>query len=478
MAGLAICLAYFVYTTALGTFAFALAARRTGPLAAEFWLPLGFGIGLGIQGLAVMTSLALFHAVVPGTLWLLLAALPAAAAAALWKDMGDLGRFGGFQFLRDVPAPARGLSWGCVLLIVLLLGALYANAGSYPFTSYDGRTIWTFKTRILLEEQTVYTDAFLHPLRVHYHREYPILVPTVQYILSTALGELNERRIRSLFSTFFLFQVLFFYGVLRRLGGSPVLAVLVALLYCATPFRDDWAERDGGALNSGAVDIPLSFFAMVSITSYLLWFRGGGRWLWGVGVFFGAMCLLTKSEGIVILAVTTGANVLQLLLGGGDRTREKVAMTLAAPLATALVALPWLVLSRDMPIVYDEDYAAQLRWEVLSRAPERLPLIVSDFWDEIVNLQKWNAFWLAGLATVVAAVPTWHRRRDFYLDAVIVAWLAAYVFVYMVSPLNLIYHLNTSISRLMSHILPVVLLRVALFWADRSPLRAAGGVAA
>ena len=63
---------------------------------------------------------------------------------------------------------------------------------------------------------------------------------------------------------------------------------------------------------------------------------------------------------------------------------------------------------------------------------------------------------------------SWFRKREFWLDSVIILWIAAYIFTYMMSPLNLIFHLDTSISRLMSHFLPLVLVRLALFFHDRN----------
>lgn len=463
---------YLLAVMAVGYAALRLLLRRAAGVAAEIWVPASFGLGLGFQAIVFYISLALFGKV--SVLLLVIASALLIAGSAAWllrfppEERGDLR---GFEFLTPpTNGNARSLYWACAAFILLFLGIIYTNAAQYPFTSYDGRAIWSYKAQVLLHERTVFNEEFQDPYRQHYHREYPILMPLAKFMIYDTIGRVAERQVRFLLSSVFVFSVLFIYGFLRRFGAGPLMAMLLAMLYCATPFRDDWSERDGGALNSGAVDIPLSLFAMIAIGSFMMFWKERQRWQWVLGAAFVAICLMTKKEGIVILAVVSFGNGLQALFGGGitDRKRAMVDAVGASLLAVA-IAVPSLYVGSRMPNFYDEKYGEMLRWEVLSQVHTRIPIVVVTTAQEIVFIKKWNWYWVSFLAMLILAVPGWFTRREFYLDAILLAWIASYFFVYLVSPLNLVFHLNTSTSRLASHFLPIVLVRLGLFLAVREP---------
>lgn len=461
MTGWLLLLLYLVAVLFVGFGAAQLALRRAEPMRAELWLPLSFGLGLGAQCVIFLLFLLVF-----GRIYIIPAAgiLLVFAVAAIWSARREIPtQFLGPEFLQLPSEPrSRGIYVLMIALIVFFLAMLYSNAASYPFTSYDGRAIWSYKAKILLHENTIFTDAFTDPYRVHYHRNYPPLVPFTEYSIYSIFNEVAERKVRFLFSTFFLFQVLYFHGILRRFGTGKIMATVFPLLYCATPFRDDWFEVDGGALNSGAVDIPLSFLTMVAAISALLWWKERQRWQVVVAVLFSALALMTKQEGIVAIAALLGANLLYSIFGTVDLRRALV-FTFQLLACSILAALPWILVRSYLPNHYDEDYGAQMSAQVLSRIHTRIPIVTERLIREVMWLYKWNGYWLAYVGLLFFAISGWFRRRDFWLDAVILLWASAYFFTYLVSPLNLIFHLDTSISRLMSHVLPLVLIRLALF---------------
>ncbi len=469
MLGWTILFLYFAAVLLVGFGILQFIMRRAEPMRAELWLPISFGLGLGAQCLVYLLFLFIFGRIylLPAALFLLFI-----AAAGLWYGgKGIPEEFPGFEFIQTPGLKKfRGVYWIIICLGIFFLALLYTNAASYPFTSYDGRAIWSYKATILLHEHTIFNDAFLDPYRIHYHRNYPLLVPFAEYSIYSLFGEVAERKVRFLFSTFFLFQVLFFYGILRRFGGGKFLSVLIPLLYCATPFRDDWYEVDGGALNSGAVDIPLSFLAMVAATMNLLWWRERRRWQWIIAVVFSGLCLMTKQEGIVIVAALFGANVLYALFGHVKNHLRSLAVPALILAASILLALPWFLIQRQLPNFYDEDYASQFNIAFMSQIHQRIPMITDKAVTEIFFIRKWNAYWIAYAVMLFLAIPGWFKRRDFWLDSVIILWAGAYFFTYMMSPLNLVFHLNTSTSRLMSHFLPLVLVRLALFFHEHNQL--------
>ncbi len=472
MTGVVIVFLYLIAVSAAGMGVALIVFRGAGRVAAEVWLPVSFALGLGLQAMVLLSAMVAFGA---GPVWLAgVAGLVALGAGIALQIKGDPARrvdLGGFQMFANPPADGnqRALHFAAFALIAFFVVVVYLNALSYPFTSYDGRAIWSYKAKVMLHEQSILGEAFTDPYRIHYHRDYPVLVPIAMYAIYDLTGGVNERLVRMLFSTFFLMQVLFLYGMLRRIGTGGALAMVGALFYCATPFRDDWSERDGGALNSGAVDIPLSFFAMVSVLGFLLFWRERQRWQYLLGGVFGGLALMTKSEGVVIVAVALAGNMAVALFGRGGAIKRDVALAIGGVLLSFAVALPWQIAKSGIPNFYDEDYGAQFRPDILLGAWQRLGVILYTIGKEIVFIEKWNWYWVALIAMVPAAIPAWLGRREFFLDSLLLAWLSIYLFVYMVSPLNLVFHLNTSTSRLASHLLPLVLVRLILFWAARNP---------
>lgn len=466
---------YLVATVAVGCGPAWLLLRRTGDVAAEIWLPVAFAMGLGLQGALLMAAVPIVGTM---SFWFagigVIGVVAWAAVVYTKAQAEERDCLGGFSFISGPDQPSqRGVYWIAFALILLLFAIVYTNAASYPFTSYDGRAIWTYKAKILLHTGTPYSEAFLDDLRPHYHPDYPLLLPSIQYTIFTLLGGVMERPVRFLFSSFFVFQVMFLFGIARRIGGSSLLAMMLALLYCATPFRDDWSERDGGALNSGAVDIPLSFFALAAVGFFLLWWREGHRRFWLLGAIFVGLCLMTKKEGMVILAVITAGNLAQALCGrlqDGQRRLYATGWALAAAAMAVLVALPWLWIGKDMPNFYDEKFGPMIRAETLELVPGRTQVILWFLQREILHFEKWNAYWLVFALMVPVMVVGWFTRRAFFLDVIILSWMAAYLFVYYVTPLQLIFHLDTSISRLLSHILPLVLFRLGLLALEWNPL--------
>jgi hypothetical protein len=462
---------YLFFIPVLGYFPARALCRGAGSLSAEWWIPIAFITGLTLQAILFLVSIVVAGYVFP--LACAAVALAIGGAILAWElrtPDSAWPEFTGFEFVRP------GLDGGANRFHALMVGTIgllaiivYTNALSYPFTSYDGRAIWSFKARVLFHHNTIHTEAFTSPYVSHYHYDYPLLMPFAKYVIYLLSGEIAERSARILFSTVFLIQLLFLYGATRRLT-NPLIAILATLLYCATPFRDDWSERDGGALNSGAVDIPLSLFALIAVVACHRWWKDRSPWLLRVAAVAIAGALMTKKEGVVILAIVGGVNLLQAGVGPVmERLRGARAIVLTGA-GALLLASPWLYLSTYLPNFYDEKYSTMLNAGTLEILPGRVQLIGWFMWEELFNYQKWNYYWAVYFGAVLLAIPSWITTRSFYFDSIILSWIAIYLFVYLVSPLNLVFHLNTSISRLASHFMPIVLLRLACFVVEHVPL--------
>jgi hypothetical protein len=353
-----------------------------------------------------------------------------------------------------------------IAALVYFIAVFYYFALGHSMASYDARAIWSFKAVILAHDHSPFIEVFQDPFRVHYHRDYPLLVPLMQYTIHDLLGHVNEDVARILFTTIHAFFILYLVGILQRVGTREC-ALLFGVVFAAMPLRQDWLLFESGAINSGDADVTLSFFAVLSVYSWLQWWSERRRsQLLLAGLFVGC-ALMTKKEGMVVLAAVGGANGLYWLLGRVENRLATFRQMLVALAAAIVVALPWRIALLDLPNLYDEDFAAMFTLETASHIPGRLRVILLILWDNLTSWHQWNATWFLYAGVLLLSVRWWIARRLFLVDAVIVLWLAAYIVVYLFSPLALTFHLGTSLRRLLSHFFPFVLMQVAFFWALR-----------
>ena len=438
--------------------------REEEKLNAEFWLPVSFGLGLGVQTLCYLLMLAVFGSISPWVFWVA-AALIFGSTMIPRAPVFPVEKFAGLSLMTP-PAEKRyrSLYWAGVIVVFASATLLFENALRYPIASYDGRAIWNYKSKIIFQEKTVYTDAFLDPLRVHYHRDYPLMVPFAGYGLYEFLGETDENWLRFFFSSLMLMYLLYLYSAAASAGGK-LIAVFATAVMAAMPFQAHWMGTEAIGPNSAEADIPLSFFSIIAIVSYLRWWKSGKLASLLLAGVFVSFALMTKKEGLVVFAVLAGANGLQLLFGRVEDRLDAFKKLLLANGITILFTIPWIIVSQPLPNYYNEDYVSMFHWETVEMIPGRLPVIAALYWEKITTVDNWSYMWILFWGTLLLRIPDWFRRRWFYLDAVVVIWMLGYLTVYLFSPLNLVFHLNTSLRRLLSHIFPVAVLQLVFYFA-------------
>ena len=405
-------------------------------------------------------------------------ALRAADATARWALAGlDLALLGLALALRarrrakgELPpaaplagAPGRPAS-------VWLLGALLA-AGSlaalvralcwfrdHPHGWWDAWAIWNLKARFLASPGPEWQRAF-SPLIAWSHPDYPLLLPLDVARLWLYAGELDPRLPAGLSLAFAALSVAGLVAAVGRERG-PLLGALAGLALLATPVFLELSAYQ-------TADLPLAFFLLMALGSVApAWGRERGSarpWL-ALGLAAGAAAW-TKNEGLLMgLAVAAGLAAAALRAGRPDARPGWLLAGLAPPLA-ALVAfeLTWAG-PRDL-------WAGQQWSDWASRAgdPERHRLILA---YAAATLWSASGGWPLALLALLSALaglrsdPT--RRPELVAIAVALAGIAAgYYAVYLLTPRDLAWHLETSARRLWLQLWPSALL--GLFLGLRAP---------
>lgn len=462
-------LAQAIVFAAAGAAVLALAAPRRARLPPEQWIPLAFVLGWAAHTMLMMATLLVADRVFP----LATIAAMAVAGAALLAH-GIRLRRGALSMRSPLwsALSSPGAPWGPVLLLSAaagLLVLLFLYAANLPLYSWDGRMIWNLKARLLFHEGTIFADSWLDPLRTHFHPDYPLMLPMAWTGQFALMGAECERTPRVFLAAMWGVFLLCFFDAARRRAGTT-LAALGVLLCALAAFRVDYGPEDGPTLLTGVADLPLAFVAFVAFDLALrAWTTRERRTLLCSGMLIGATVLM-KAEGIVVAAAWAVMNA-GLWISAKRQGRRPLSWGSlgSAAAAAAIVAAPWKLLKARIPNHYDEVFSELLSPTYLAVLLERIPLVLGRILEEMLSTGRWSLFWPAAILVVLAAFAAGPKPPLRHLDAALLAWLGAYILAYVLSPLHLGYHIDTSIGRLLSQFQPLLLLSVLakLRWMAR-----------
>jgi hypothetical protein len=320
------------------------------------------------------------------------------------------------------------LSWTRIVLIVLIAIAVFTailQALALPMHMWDSIVIYGFKAKILFQEQTFKTRAFLDPEVLHYSADYPLLIPYLESGFYRWLGHPDDRVVRLLFTAYWAAWLGVLYDALAlRLRRDRALG-LVAFVATLPLFSNMYM----GQASSGFADIPFALYW----TAFLVCPPS-------LSPFLAVGCVFTKNEGIPLVLIGW-------VLRGQYRSMLP-GLVLLAPWGWARHLLP-------------HNAAHYLRAPVWALLAERLKWIGSSFLGEILQVRNWGVFWLLSLLGLLwPAGPL--RKESKVLLAAVGLQLACYTSVYLIYPQSLVLLLPITLPRLLMHMVgPLV---VALGW--------------
>jgi hypothetical protein len=380
-------------------------------------------------------------------------------------------------------------------LALALVGLVLAKLSvAAPFSSYDDRAIWGLKAKALLVERGIDGQVFQDLDVIHYHRDYPLGLPLL-VALCGYVGEVGEAvpdgvepagsaaewvQRHSAVHVYAAFAVLWSLGIAMLALGSLASAVpwklaRVAALPLAIPPAVilPWIAGDSWSL-AGA-DLPLCLSiggAAVAIAHWRV--HGGSAWFF-LAVFLAGTGIALKREAWIVVALLA----FSLLVAGPPRPKLREA-AVAVVLLALLAAAPLAVGARVPHPPFEEDYVANLLTGTWGVWLERVPLLPLYAWQALDKAYM-AYFWLAIL---LAAVPTCWRGDP--AERLLALWIVLHALcvaaVFIVTPDQLAWHVNTALTRLMGHMaIPAGLIgvRSAARWiralqGARQPLRAQG----
>ena len=416
---------------------------------------------------------------------------PAAILVKIFSGIGlGLGITSGFYFLRLLLFPGQGgyLLIQCLLLIAVLIGfffqkrftvsfrilspsqlgivlgaaailagiiALYylvTFARLTPHGDYDAQAIWNLRARFIYRSGDAWQAAFSPLINRNFHMDYPLLIPISVVGGWNALGG-EVLRVPAVLSMLFLVGMAgILYSTLAYLRSSSQ-AAIAAIILLATPSLLLFSTFQTS-------DIPLTYFFLASTSLFVLAANENSRGLLFLSGLMAGLSAWTKNEGLPFL-------VLIVVLAGVVFSLRKVYTHILAFLAGTVFPLLIILLFKILISVNNDLFTNNGLPEMIGKTldPVRYLQIVSHLASELLHLGNWpfsiiTLLIIYGWILGIRKPDNISEKASWTLPA---SQLVTYLLVYVVTPHDLQWHMNYSMSRLIMHLFPLALLSFFLF---------------
>jgi hypothetical protein len=326
-----------------------------------------------------------------------------------------------------------------------------------PYGDWDAIAIWISHARYLYRDGPSWQKTILNT----FHAEYPLLTPATTARIWRYMGQEIPDAAGILGVLHALAALIVLTGSLAHFRG-PSRAVLFGLTLLGTPFYIDYAT-------SQSADVPLSLYVLVTIA--LICFQAreapenrGPLVLAG----FAAGCAgWTKNEGLLFMAAT----LLVLLAPVVRKTRDTLRRLYAflAGMALPFAIILWFKVAVAAP---DNIFSSRHYSEVIQKvtSPERYLTVLSHMSRQFGSFGDWivNPFLLLIGYVALQRLDRRMLLNRGWLQGVFICAivLIGYGAVYVITPMDLQWHLDSSLPRLYLHLWPTFLLLAGLIAAE------------
>ena len=361
-------------------------------------------------------------------------------------------------FLDITPNPLH-LSRIQILLgsAVILIGAaaiyfLLMYARFAPHGDYDAQAIWNLRARFIYRAGDAWENAFSPLINRNFHMDYPLLIPlSVVGGWNTLGGEVV--RIPTILSALFYFGiagVVFSMIAYLRTISQATLAVTILLatpgLLLFTTFQ--------------TADIPLTYFFLASAGLFVLAGKENHRGLLFLSGMMAGFAAWTKNEGIPFVVLMILCATVVFGLRQADRSLFSFLSGMAFPLLT--IALFKIVISANNDL-----FTNNVLSEIISKVfdPTRYTQILTHLVTELFQLGNWPISIIAVLFVYagIMGVKSPGNLAEKFVWIIPLSQFVVYLLIYLITPHDLEWHLNYSMSRLLIHLFPMALCSFFLF---------------
>ena len=351
------------------------------------------------------------------------------------------------HFIKQWTVPQK-IAFG--LFIVILLAALVQEGFiilNLMHGGWDAMAIWNMRARYIYLGQAKWRNAFDPALA---HTDYPLLIPltvTRGWLYFGTISQVVPIFIGALFSISTVGLLITALISLRSLFAGIVAGVVLI----STPlFLTQSAYQ--------TADVPLCFYilaTLILITFCFVYKTKSVLFLAGLCAGFGAW---TKNEGLLFALIVTIVFLIQQLRLTRISSKNNSSAIRHSPIAATLIYVGGLLIvlciiaTFKLTLATPNDLIANQEGKTLTKllSVPRYIQIANAIGNEVLKDFPWLLIIAGGL--VFGGL---HKPAKMQLVFVVLGvMMVGYFFVYVTTPMDLTWHLDTSLDRVMLHLWP------------------------
>lgn len=366
------------------------------------------------------------------------------------------------------------------VFMFLLFSAIYVfvvNSAVLPHGRWDAWMIWSLRAKALYYFSDDWHKAF-DPSYGWSHAGYPLLLPGSMARVAIHYNKSFSSAIPIFTGFLFTFSVpVLVFSFLYTLRGPTLACVAGAILLSAQMIC-----LQGSSLYA---DLPLAFFMLAATGSAAMALEGEGdqTGTWALAGLCAGLAAWTKNEGMLFLVVImTAVMAVSWYKRGFGRAWKRLARMAIG------VTAPVITIAAFKIILPAHNYL------VSGNTPETVMAKIFDMDRHlfvivgiIYEIAHYGGVGAAGvpipapglalvfLAAWGASERVWRREVILVMTLTILAMLAGYIMVYIISPMGLHYQFTTTVARLLTHIWPLFVMLVMLAAKGNEGVAARGG---
>lgn len=411
-----------------------------------FILPLGLGLGLGVTS-AIFFAASLASSQ-PVRLSLILEFSIAAGLAWL---VGRRSRLATGTGKAGTPGHSWLVAFGATALGQAALVAAVTSWRAYvaePHGGWDGWAIWNMHARFIFRGGENWTRLLQQPPVAWTHADYPLLIPASVARGWAFVGQDGAFVSGLLSGSFGLATVGLLVAAVGRLR-QPLVGIVGGLVLLGTPFFVTFASNEHA-------DIPLGFFLLATVVLMALGQRQPE--VRGFPVLAGlcaGLAAWTKNEGLLFALLAAGVFMAQAARRGARRASGAFILGLVVALVPVAIFKIFVAPHNDIVSAGIGGRLAQLV------DGSRHRLILASLVRDVTRFGEWSVLpFFAMIPPLV--VPGGKRlgRGEWWVAGLLALTGAGYYAVYLITPWDLAWHLDSSLVRLLLQLWPAAV----FFW--------------
>ncbi|MBI4974677.1 MAG: glycosyltransferase family 39 protein [Candidatus Omnitrophica bacterium] len=321
-----------------------------------------------------------------------------------------------------------------------------------PVESYDSVAIWSLKAKVLYLAKTVPND-FFHMIDMAFHGihpDYPLLVPFSEVWFYTFINGFNDYLVKMIFPLNLLAFLLVFYGVLKKATANRPAALLAVFFLASIKQFNDYAT-------DGTADLQMAIYATLTFVFLYMWVKTKDMPYFTACVISCIFSLWTKNEGSLVFMITIALLTILIVTKrrAGEARTDEFRFFMYALLILSVSFAAWSIFKAHLGLENDVININTFKKLDLAAIYKRIIPIAYEYQRHIFGFKKWNLIWIASLYCFAVRYRSLSFKRYGFIAIPALILLSAYTVIYLITPHDIKWHLSTSASRLLIHILPL-----------------------